>query len=121
MAFAKVILEDADHLLEEEMEFPPASRGDSPILKKLNPWLVKTMNIVQINLRRCIFQAWADAVDYHGEAEDAVDFLEGRRYIKGPTGRKGIICAFSAEVVQFSADPAKLVFADGPNDDMLLW
>lgn len=121
MASAKVSEEAADQLLKEEFEVPPASRGDSPSLKKLKPWLMKTMNNVHFNLRRCIFQAWADAVDYRGEPEDAAEFLEGRRYIKGPTGRKGIVCAFLAAVAQCSADPDKFVFPDGPDADMILW
>lgn len=121
MASAKVSEEDADQLLNEEFEVPSANRGDAPSLKKLKPWLMKTMNNVHFNLRRCIFQAWADAVDYRGEPEDAAGFLEGRSYIKGPTGRKGIICAFLAALGQYSADPDKFVFPDGPDADMLLW
>lgn len=91
MASAKVSEEDADQLLKEEFEVPPASRGDSPSLKKLKPWLMKTMNNVHAKMRRCTFQTWADAVDYRGEPEDATKFLEGRQYIKGPTRREGII------------------------------
>lgn len=57
MASAKVSEEDADQLLNEEFEVPSANRGDAPSLKKLKPWLMKTMNNVHFNLRRCFFQA----------------------------------------------------------------
>lgn len=119
MTAAKVNAEDADNLLKSTFEVPAASRNDEPSRKELRPWLGKALNNVHFNLRKSIFKAWSAAVEYDGTKEQALSYLEGRGYLKGPIGRRGLVAAFLAAVAQASGDPDEHTFPDGPDNVLL--
>eukprot|EP00170_Pyropia_yezoensis_P003616 contig_15117_g3626 len=84
MSAAKVNAEEADNLLKSTFEVPAANRNDKPSTKELKPWLGKALNNVHFNLRKSIIKAWSAAVDYDGTKEQALSYLKGRGYLKGP-------------------------------------
>eukprot|EP00170_Pyropia_yezoensis_P004160 contig_17134_g4171 len=119
MSAAKVNAEEADNLLKSTFEVPAASRNDKPSTKELKPWLGKALNNVHFNLRKSIIKAWSAAVDYNGTKEQALSYLKGRGYLKGPVGRRGFVAAFMAAVAQCSGDPDEHTFPDGPDNVLL--
>lgn len=108
----------ADRLLATVCEVPTKNLAP-PSTKVLKPWLAKTMNNTHFSLRKCVSSAWARAVQYDGTRRQAKRFLEGRGYLKGPTGRRGIVAAFLATLTLCGADPEKYTFPDGPDGDAL--